>query len=154
MPTCGKRFFTLSIWKCMCDESGRTFMVDEAETKGSGTYTHRDVALMGLTTGASIGSLITGAIFVGADRYSDPLRDAMQENKIKNVQPDQLADEIAKDPTKHARWKELREFVAKIDDRIGKNLEQASDGSQEAAKRWKDRAEDSKRDSHGRIPPG
>jgi hypothetical protein len=37
----------------------------------------------------------------------------------------------------------MREFVAKTDEKVEKNLEQAAGGSQDAAKHWKDRVESS-----------
>src|SRR5579863_814993 len=99
---------------------------------------YRDVAMIAAAAGSSVGAAVMGAVLLGVDEFSDPLRDALQPSKIANIRPDQLADEISKDPLKQARWKELREFVAKIDAQVGENLEQGAGGSQDVAKHWKD----------------
>jgi len=114
-------------------------MVDAKDTKGTGTF--KDGALVGVATGASVASLITGALLVGVDAYSDPLRDAIREDKIANIQPDQLANDISKDPKLQARWREMREFVAKIDKGVQWNIAQDAKNLSHTAENWQERTD-------------
>jgi len=82
----------------------------------------------------------------------DPLKPVL--NPDATVSPDKLAEDIAKDPKLQERWKAMREFVQSLDQKVGKNLEQTAGGSLETAKNWKHRVDDSKKDSHGQVPPG
>lgn len=85
--------------------------------------------------GATVADLITA--MVTGNLPPDLLKSALHPEA--QVNPDNLADEIAKDPNLQIRWKAIREFVGMIDDQVGKNLEQGAGSSQETAKHWKDR---------------
>ena len=93
----------------------------------------------GGTLGAAVMAAVASGLFADANAYSDPLKEAVKDDKVWNIQPDQLAADIAKDPTLQARWKALREYVSQIDEQVGTNLKRAGGGSQDASKHWKNR---------------
>jgi hypothetical protein len=112
-------------------------MVEEKDKKSAGKF--RDAAFA--AAGSSFGAAVMAAVLLGVDASSDPLRDAVQNHKIQNIQPEQLADEISKDPAKQARWRELREFVAKIDKGVQWNIAQDSKNLAHTAENWQERTD-------------
>jgi hypothetical protein len=93
-----------------------------------------------IALGGAAGGLTVGlAIALGNNAYSDPLDNAMRTNTVANIQPDQLAADIAKNPILQARWKAMRELVQSIDQKVGQNLEQGAGASKETAQHWADR---------------